>query len=131
MSAGKPGKGRLARLEKALRKAALAYPGAKEAFPWGDRVVKVNGKVFVFMGWHEGRFGMSVKLPHGAAGALTMPFAKPTGYGLGKSGWVSVSFGPKDAAPMPLLLEWLDESYRAIAPRRLAAKNPTAKRRRA
>ena len=36
--------------ERALRAHALAYPGAREAFPWGERVVKVGGKVFVFLG---------------------------------------------------------------------------------
>ena len=29
---------------------ALSYPGAHEEFPWGERVVKVKGKVFVFLG---------------------------------------------------------------------------------
>jgi hypothetical protein len=36
--------------EAALRAHALGYPGAREEFPWGDRVVKVAKKVFVFMG---------------------------------------------------------------------------------
>src|SRR5438045_966921 len=31
----------------ALRKHALAYPEAKEEFPWGDRTMKVRGKIFV------------------------------------------------------------------------------------
>jgi predicted DNA-binding protein (MmcQ/YjbR family) len=105
-----------------LRKLALAYPGTKEEFPWGERVVKVGKKVFVFMGMDEGDFGMSVKLPHSGAMALMLPFAEPTGYGLGKSGWVSVHFGAKQSPPVDLLAEWIDESYRAVAPKTLVAR---------
>jgi predicted DNA-binding protein (MmcQ/YjbR family) len=108
--------------ETALRKFALGFPDAREEFPWGDRVVKVGKKVFVFMGTTEdGGFGLSVKLPATGPMALLLPFASPTGYGLGKSGWVSAQFGPKDAPPLDLLRAWIDESYRAIAPKKLVA----------
>ena len=33
-----------------LRIFALGLPGAYEEFPWGESVVKVNKKVFVFLG---------------------------------------------------------------------------------
>lgn len=36
--------------QMALRDFALDYPGAHEDFPWGERVVKVKGKVFLFLG---------------------------------------------------------------------------------
>ncbi|MBA3709787.1 MAG: hypothetical protein H0W83_13320, partial [Planctomycetes bacterium] len=39
---------------KALRAFALAFPGAYEDFPWGERVVKVAKKVFVFLGRGHG-----------------------------------------------------------------------------
>ncbi len=122
MSRAEPAKGKLARVEKTLRTSALRYPGAFEAHPWGENVVKVNKKVFLFMGFYQGRLGLSTKLPQSHESALMLGFAKPTGYGLGKSGWVSASFGPKDSVPIPLLLEWIDESYRAIAPKKLVAK---------
>ena len=50
-----------------------------------------------------------------------MPFTKPTGYNLGKSGWVTASFGAKAKPPLDVLEAWLDESYRAVAPKKLAA----------
>jgi predicted DNA-binding protein (MmcQ/YjbR family) len=106
--------------EAALRAYALGFPGTREEFPWGDRVVKVGKKVFVFMGATEdGGFGLSVKLLETGPMALLLPFASPTGYGLGKSGWVSAQFGPSDAPPLDLLRAWIDESYRAIAPKKL------------
>ena len=44
---GSPG---LRRVSRALRDYALSFPGATEDFPWGERVAKVKGKVFVFLG---------------------------------------------------------------------------------
>jgi len=108
-----------------LRRFALLLPGAYEEFPWGERVVKVNRKVFVFLGKDDdldSSFGLSVKLPESGEGVLTLPFTEPTGYGLGRAGWVTARFGPDDDPPGDLLLDWIEESYRAIAPKRLVAQ---------
>jgi predicted DNA-binding protein (MmcQ/YjbR family) len=105
-----------------LRAHALSYPEASEDFPWGERVVKVRGKVFAFLGRpEEGGLGLSVKLPGSATLALDLPFASPTGYGLGKSGWVTARFSPRERPPVELLKRWIDESYRAVAPKTLVA----------
>lgn len=104
-----------------LRAVALGYPEAVEAFPWGHTAVKVRGKSFLFMGGEEGVLSLSCKLPASHEAALLLPFASPTGYGLGKSGWVSARFAPGEAPPLALLAEWIDESYRAVAPKKLAA----------
>jgi len=107
----------------ALREFALGFPGAREEFPWGERVIKVGKKVFVFLGMADGdELGLSVKLPESGPMALLLPFAEPTGYGLGKSGWVSAHFVASDDPPLGMLREWIDESYRAVAPRTMTAK---------
>ena len=67
-----------------------------------------------------------MKLPQSRLMALGLPFASPTGYGLGKSGWVSVQFGPREKPPMDLMRAWIDESYRAVAPKKLVATLPAA-----
>ncbi len=72
----------------ALRDAALGYPESCEHFPWGDRVFKVKGKIFLFLHERAGGLGLSVKLPGSSHMVLMFPFAMPTGYGLGKAGWV-------------------------------------------
>ena len=101
---------------------ALSYPGASEHHPWGDVAVKVKTKAFVFMGGeNEERFSMSAKLPNSSHAALMMHFAEPTGYGLGKAGWVTATFGPNEKPPLDLLKMWVDESYRAVAPKKLVA----------
>ena len=55
---------KLDQLADTLRAHALSLPGTTEEFPWGERVVKVRGKVFVFLGRDEDlalSVGMSVK----------------------------------------------------------------------
>jgi len=53
-----------------------------------------------------------------------LPFTEPTGYGLGKSGWVSARFTGPHRPPVALLKAWIDESYRAQAPKKLVASLP-------
>lgn len=111
-------------LAERLKAEALAFPEAWEDHPWGDTVVKVRKKVFVFLGvlpdeTEDGSYGFSVKLPESAEVALTMPGNEPTGYGLGRAGWVSVRVQPGDDPPADLYSDWLDESYRAVAPKTL------------
>lgn len=96
-----------------LKAEALGFPGAWEDHPWGDTVVKVGKKVFVFFG----ESGFSVKLPESAEAALTLPGAEPTGYGLGRAGWVSIQVDGD--APEGMYSDWLDESYRAVATKTL------------
>lgn len=118
--------------EAALRELGLGFPETTEDFPWGHRALKVKGKAFVFMGTgkeagadHDDFF-ISCKLPDSAPMALTIPGVKPTGYGLGKAGWVSARFRP-GKAPVAMLKEWLRESYCAVAPKKLAARIDEAK----
>jgi predicted DNA-binding protein (MmcQ/YjbR family) len=110
------------RVEATLRTFALEFPEAHEDFPWGERVIKVRARIFVFLGRVEGRLHVTVKLPGSSSLALDLPFVSPTGYGLGKSGWVTARFGPGARPPVPMLKQWIDESYRAVAPKRLALR---------
>lgn len=110
---------------EALRQLALSLPGAYEEFPWGESVAKVSKKVFVFFGRPPAPgqgLGLSVKLPHSGADVLALPFAEPTGYGLGQHGWVTLRFLPEEQPPLDVLRGWVLESYRAVAPKRLAAQ---------
>lgn len=101
---------------------ALSLPGTHEDFPWGERVVKVKNKVFIFLGKNqpEGELGFSVKLPASAAEVLKRPGTAPTGYGLGKSGWVSITLTDATCPSEEQLRAWLTESYTAVAPKRLS-----------
>lgn len=108
-------------IEARLRDVALGYPEAVEEFPWGERVIKVNKKIFVFVNTLDATtLSVTVKLPQSGEIALMLPFVSPTGYGLGRSGWVTARFGAKDKVPEEMLRDWIDESYRALAPKKLA-----------
>jgi predicted DNA-binding protein (MmcQ/YjbR family) len=100
-----------------LRARALSYPETREEFPWGESAIKVRGKTFVFLHRSEAGLSLSVKLPQSREFALEYPFTRPAGYGLGKSGWVTARFGAKETPPLDILEAWIDESYRAIAPK--------------
>lgn len=115
----------MTRAEKALRALALGYPETGEEFPWGERVIKVRGKVFLFLGSPGARaLSLSVKLPNTGTMALLLPFVEPTGYGLGKSGWIKARFASAAAVPVELIADWIDESYRAVATKSLVAALP-------
>jgi len=104
----------------ALESYALGLPGAFRDMPWeGDAVAKVGKKIFVFFGAGSDDPAISVKLPESADHALNVPGARPTSYGLGRHGWVTV---PVTGTPPDLLQDWIEESYRTIASKRLVAE---------
>ena len=80
---------RLQKAEDRLREIAIAFPEVYEEFPWGHRAMKVRKKAFAFIALDEEGLSLSVKLPASGVMALALPFASPTGYGLGRSGWVT------------------------------------------
>jgi predicted DNA-binding protein (MmcQ/YjbR family) len=110
-----------AKAESAIAKLALGYPEVVEENPWGHRAFKVKGKTFLFLGADGAGVSFSVKLPQTGVAALELEFTEPTHYGLGKSGWVTASFPDARSVPLELVREWLDESYVAIAPKKLAS----------
>lgn len=109
-----------------VRRFALGLPGAVEEFPWGECVAKVDRKAFAFLGSDHGSHppGMTVKLkdPEAHAHALASPGARPAGYNLGRSGWVRLALNEPEGPPVELLCDWIEESYRVIAPKRLIAE---------
>jgi predicted DNA-binding protein (MmcQ/YjbR family) len=96
---------------------ALGLPEAWEDHPWGESVAKVGKKVFVFFGVDDADGGarLSVKLPHSDEEALALAFTTPTGYGLDRGHWVTID--APDDMPADVLIGWIEESYRAVAPR--------------
>jgi predicted DNA-binding protein (MmcQ/YjbR family) len=117
--------------EDHLREVMLALPEVTEEFPWGHRTAKVKGKMFAILVLEDTRLSITTKLPQSHEAALMLPFTEPTGYGLGKSGWVSSTFKPGQDVPVELLSQWIHESFRAVAPQKvlkmLGAGSPVAK----
>lgn len=106
--------------EAALCRFGLSLPEVTEDFPWGERALKVRGKVFAFMHRVEGGgLSITVKLPQSGHAVAMLPHVQPSGYGLGRAGWVTARFAAGERLPIPELMAWLDESYRAVAPKAL------------
>ncbi len=117
---------------KELRSMGLHYPGAHLKSPWpGHMDLAVKDKTFAYLSIEGDPFSISCKLPASCSAALMLPFCTPTAYGLGKSGWVSAQFAPGDEIPVDMLKAWIEESYRAQAPKKLVASleaTPSAKK---
>ncbi len=104
-------------IAKALKAHAMSYPETTEEFPWGESAFKVKGKTFVFMRADADEVSFSVKLPNSRKKALALPGSEPTHYGMGAKGWVTLR--PTAKTSLKLLQSFIDESYRAVAPKRV------------
>jgi len=111
--------GRVRDLGEALHRFGLALPGAREDHPWGELVLKVGPKVFVFLGKPADELCFSVKLPRSGERLLDQDWATPTAYGLGKSGWLTLSIEANCPLGERELCALLEESYRAVATKTL------------
>lgn len=102
---------------------ALSLPEAWPDEPWGDRVVKVGKKIFLFLSGPDAeRPVMTAKLPDSREHALSYPEAFPTRYGLGKHGWVTLFVDRVPEEERELLLDFVEESYRAVATKTLVTR---------
>ena len=63
-----------------------------------------------------------MKLPDSGDHGLSYPDAHPTGYGLGKHGWVTIPLGGVPEAEHEVLLDFVEESYRAVATKTLVKR---------
>jgi predicted DNA-binding protein (MmcQ/YjbR family) len=103
----------VARLPEAVRVDVEAWGG--------EPTFRVSGKNFIFTDPEAG--SISVKLPPEEAEAVvgSDPLVEPTGYGLGRHGWVSVRIGGRTIPRRwQEIEEWIRTSYTLVAPKRLA-----------
>ena len=107
----------------AVEEFALALPEAWPDTPWGDRVVKVGTKIFLFVSGPESdRPVITVKVPESRDHALSYPEAFPTRYGLGRHGWVTIFVDTVPEEEREVLLDFVEESYRAVATKTLVKR---------
>lgn len=101
--------------EAILRDYALTFEDVVEEFPWGHRAMKVRGKIFVIFGGDADAVRIATKLPKTGKTALERPNCEPTPYGMGKHGWVTSIWSPFQEPDVVALMDWIAESYEAIA----------------
>ena len=112
-----------------LRKLCLSLPEAVEVEAWGEPTFRVNKKLFAMYSSPDnhhggGRPAVWCKAASGNQGLMVRAapdrfFVPPY---VGPSGWIGVYLD--GAVDWPELNELLTDSYRLIAPRRLAALLP-------
>ena len=107
--------------EDIVRELALAYPESREERT-ENCIFKVRDKVFAALGWEKGRFWVSVKLLDSRRDALKRVFVRPEPAELGQHGWVRCMFGPCDEFTLDLITDWIEESFRLVAPKKLLGR---------
>jgi len=106
-----------------LEQFALSLPESWADAPWGDRVVKVAKKIFVFLSSPDAdRPGLTVKLPDSHDHALSFEGSILPGYGLGKHGWVTIYVDGVPKEEREVLFDFVEESYRAVASKTLVKR---------
>lgn len=110
-----------------VRRICLELPEAYEEETWGEATFRVAKKIFAMVGGHDpAKPAVSIKASRDDQQALLAqgdPFFFPA-Y-VGPKGWIGVD-------PTSRRLDWTEmeelitDSYRLIAPKRLAAQIPTA-----
>lgn len=102
-----------------LRARALALPETSEGTSCVNRAFKVRKKNFLFVGEKEERVRVMLKLDASLEEARAMEDPRIE---VGKLGWVTVRFAPDDVPDADLLADWVEESFRTLAPRTLVRR---------
>jgi hypothetical protein len=112
-----------------LRGLCLALPEAVEKETWGDPTWRVRERIFAMQkGNHDGgRPSLWLKAASGVQGLLVAAaperfFVPPY---VGHAGWVGIHLGGRSVA-WKEIDELVRQSYRLVAPKRLAARVVTA-----
>ena len=106
-------------VSRRLREHALGFPETSEGTSCVNRAFKVRKKNFAFLGEKEDRVRVMVKLTDSreAVAALGDPRIS-----VGKTGWATLQFAPDDPPGLDQLRAWVEESFRALAPKTVVAR---------
>lgn len=101
-------------ISQALRAHALRFPETSEGTSCVNRAFKVRKKNFVFIGEKADNVRVMVRLKDSAEAAAGLGDPRVV---VGKTGWATLNFAPDDAPDLALMQAWIDESFRALAPK--------------
>lgn len=104
-------------ISRALRAAAIALPEVSEGDSCVNRAFKVRKKNFFFLGEKPDHLYLMFKLKETGAEVAQMDDPRVS---VGSIGWATVKCAYDDVPDEALLVGWLRESYRSIAPKSLA-----------
>ena len=103
---------------RSLLAKALSNPGTYQQPLDGLTLVKLKNKSLIAsLGRPEGGLILSCKVPvSGPAALAKFSWASPAGRTPEAEGWVVARFARGETVPLRMLLGWIEESYRAVAP---------------
>jgi predicted DNA-binding protein (MmcQ/YjbR family) len=108
------------RLEEVVARLPEAVRVDVEAWD-GEPTFRVRGKTFIFSAPDASSISVKLTMEEAAAVVATDPGTEPTGYGLGRYGWVSLSIPSSTGAKRwREIEEWIRTSYTLVAPKKLA-----------
>ncbi len=112
--------GNLDRLEQII--ATLPEYERVDIKEWGGHPsFRVRGKNFVFSNLEGTSLSLKLSPDEAEAVVATDPTAAPTGYGLGRHGWISFELNDSPSATRwEEVREWVLTSYSLVAPKSLA-----------
>jgi predicted DNA-binding protein (MmcQ/YjbR family) len=109
-----------------LRRLALALPETTEQVAWEDHpTFRVRDKIFVITGFDAGSMTVKATLEDQEALVATHPRVTKAAY-VGRYGWVSVDLTGK-GLDWAMVEDLVRESYRLVAPKKLAAQVAAAR----
>jgi predicted DNA-binding protein (MmcQ/YjbR family) len=107
-----------------LQALALSLPEAERVAveAWGDHpTFRVRGKNFVFCDDAATHLSLKLSKEEAAAVVATESWVSPTGYGLGRHGWVAFTLDdPVGDERWQQVEEWVVTSYSLVAPKSLS-----------
>ena len=101
----------------------MTYPEVSESPSCINRSFKARKKGFLFLGEKDtGALRLMVKLGSGAESAKAVAGVNPDGWSVKGPGWITGNFTDEEAPPLDVMTDWIDESYRLLAPKTLVAE---------
>ena len=108
---------------KRLERIVARLPEAErvDIAEWGDHpTFRVRGKNFVFSDQTAENLSLKLSKEEAAAVVASDPHVEPSGYGLGRHGWIALTLLKPDATRWNEVEEWVRTSYTLVAPKKLA-----------
>lgn len=103
-----------------LRKLALSFPESVEGSSCNKLSYKAGNKAFLYLGEaDDGTYNLRFKLTDSYSEAEKLAAKDSSTYQPGSTGWVYCEFAASKAPPKGLMERWLEESYRALVPKKL------------
>lgn len=106
---------------RALRERALELPRVAENGSCLTRAFKARTKGFLYLGETDGTYNVMLKVGDSLDAVRSFCADRPEDCSVGSTNWVTLHFD-SDEAPPPMLSDWIEESYRLLAPRKLVAE---------